>query len=400
MNRALLHNQVQNYINSNWDKDLYQLALKAPSFPDVSNTELFNQLKAKSKARTKLPTWFNCHQIYYPSSVSMEQCSSEVTAEYKASLVNGALLIDVTGGFGVDDHYFSFVFDRVVHCELDTDLSTIVAHNTEILERSNISCQSLDGLAYLRNIDQPVDCIYLDPSRRSKGNQRVFLLEDCIPNVIEHVPLLLEKAPTVLIKLAPLLDITAVIKELRQVREVHVVATRNEVKELLFLLGDQQEESIPIHTINIETDYTHRFSSTLKTDQKARYGPIDQFLYEPNSAILKAGFFNEVSVELNLIKLNINSHLYTSNYLIDFPGRKFKVLQVYSYQPKAIKKLYKGRSFHIIARNFGDSVAGIRKKTGILEGDEGYLIFTSDNNNKRVVIHCDRIQGGDFSRLN
>ena len=181
----LLQPEIQDFINKNLNEDTSKLAFKKNPFPEVNYSVLINQIIAKKKAKDKLPTWFSNENFIYPEKISIEQTSSETTAKYKASLVSGEKLIDCTGGFGIDDYYFSKQFQSVIHCELNADLSQIVKHNFEILKASNIKCYQGDSTEILKQLNQKFDCIYIDPSRRNDAKGKVFMLADCLPNVVD-----------------------------------------------------------------------------------------------------------------------------------------------------------------------------------------------------------------------
>ncbi|MGX1930547.1 THUMP-like domain-containing protein [Flagellimonas sp. 2504JD4-2] len=366
--------------------------LKKPIFEGISQKELSEQLEAKKKCKEKLPTWFNTASIYYPNKLNIEQTSSEQTAAYKAGLVDGKMLLDVTGGFGVDSYFFSKKIDTVFHCEINPDLSEIGAHNFQILGRKNISCISKDGIEYLRESSQNFDWIYIDPSRRSDHKGKVFLLKDCIPNLPMHLPAIFEKTDNVLVKTSPLLDISQGLKELDFVKEVHVVAVRNEVKELLFVLEKGFADDISIKTVNLIQDNEETFQFVFHQEQEATttLGSPETYLYEPNAAILKSGGFKSIANTLAVKKLHQHSHLYTSTHLIDFPGRKFKIEQVLPYSKKTLKDTGFGK-VNITTRNFPTSVAELRKKHKIKDGGEHYLFFTTDSNDKLIVLVCKKI---------
>jgi len=386
LNPAILHENVQEFISNNLKTDLTKLILKGSPFDTVTVQELATQIVSKKKSAKKLPTWFACTNIYFPAKISIEQSSSEITARYKAALVSGASLIDITGGFGVDDYAFSKQIKEVTHCEINSDLSTIVAHNYKQLEVKNIRTLSGDGIEYLKNTSTNFDCIYIDPSRRNEEKEKVFLLKDCLPNVPENLDFLFSKSNTILIKNSPILDITSTINELTFVKEIHIVAVHNEVKELLFLLEKDHTKSIQIKTINFQKDAQQEFQFTIDKAVVSNYSEPLTYLYEPNAAILKSGGFHQISQQLDVFKLHQHSHLYTSTKRIEFPGRVFKIEQVIPYDRKQLKKILKDGKANITTRNFPETVAQIRKKTKIKDGGLHYLFFTTDLNNKSVVI--------------
>ncbi len=183
VNKDLLDTEIQSFITKNVGNDIAKLALVKNPFPTMDWIEILNQIAGKTKAKDKLPTFFNTENIIYPSKISVEQTSSEKTAAYKATLVSGDNLIDLSGGFGVDDLYFSKRIKQVVHCEINLELSEIVKHNFESLQVTNIQCLTGDSLTILKSLNQKFDWLYIDPSRRNEAIGKVFMLKDCLPNV-------------------------------------------------------------------------------------------------------------------------------------------------------------------------------------------------------------------------
>ena len=388
MNKALLNPEIQQFITDNLKSNITKLILKGSPFKYVSVQELANQIVAKQKSEHKLASWFSTENIYYPPKISIEQTSSEITAAYKNNLVSGNSIIDITGGFGVDCFYFSKKFKEVIHCEINEDLSEIVKHNYQKLQVKNITTFSGDGLEYLKNHKAKFDCIYIDPSRRNDLKGKVFLLNDCLPNVPENIDFLFTKTNQILIKNSPILDITSTINELKFVKEIHIIAVNNEVKELLFLLEKEYSDPIKIRTVNIGKKEIQTFNFNYKEAVNSEYSEPLTYLYEPNAAILKSGGFHEISQQLKVFKLQQHSHLYTSDEIIDFPGRTFKIENVLSYDKKKVKKLVVENKANITTRNFPKTVAQIRKETKIKDGGNSYLFFTTHNTNDYIVISC------------
>ncbi len=388
MNRSLLHKEVQAFIRSNEGTDLQTLVLKGSPFPGIESKELAEQIQSRSKCKAKLPTWFQTEGIYYPKKIHVEQSSSEITASYKAGLVTGSELIDLTGGMGVDSFYFSKKVAQVTHCEVDRELHEIAEHNFKALGACNVHCHHVEGIQWLQEQSRSASWLYVDPSRRDTKKGKVFLLEDCQPDVTRHQELLFGSADNLLLKLSPMMDIQAACRQLRFIRQIHVVAVDNEVKELLLLLNKGYEGKIQVHTINFTKNGVERFEAPQSANVRSSYSDPLKYLYEPNAAILKAGFFNEVSDQLNVYKLHDNSHLYTSNDLIEFPGRRFLVQAHGKYDPKRLRREYPLAKANITTRNFRESVAAIRKRSGIAEGGDDYLFFTTGPDNRALVIHC------------
>jgi len=391
LNPSILTEKVQQFIDNNLNKDITKLILAGSPFKNINIQELANQITSKAKCKKKLPTWFNTKQIFYPKKINIEQTSSEITALYKSNLVSGDYLLDVTGGFGVDSYYFSKKVKNVIYCDLNEKLTKIVKHNYKKLGVEDIEVNYIDGLNYLKQTNLKFNWIYIDPSRRNELKGKVFLLKDCSPNVPINIDLLFEKATNILIKVSPLLDITSIKNELKNIKEIHVIAVKNEVKELLIWLKPNYSKPIVIKTTNIKNTEIIHFDSEFKSHLKSTFSEPLTYLFEPNNAILKAGLFNVVSHKLNINKLHVNSHLYTSNKLINFPGRKFKILNILSFDTKKLTKFIPEKKANITTRNFPLSVAQIRKKIKFLEGGKHYLFFTTNFKNKPIVLHCKKI---------
>ena len=361
-------------------------------FPLVKWTSVIEQIECKQKSETKLPHWFRTANIVFPQKISIEQTSSEITAAYKSTLIEGESIIDLTGGFGVDAFYFAKKFTSLIHCEINDELSKIVAHNFQQLGVRNVQCFADDSETVLKSMDKKFNWIYIDPSRRSDFKGKVFMLKDCTPNVPELIDHYLLFSNKILIKTAPILDITAGLQELKFVKSIHVVAVNNEVKELLWEISKENDAPTVIHAVNIRDKSVENFQFNLgSTNVFASYGLPQKYIYEPNSAIMKSGGFDEVSVQFGLDKLHANSHLYSANELIPFPGRIFKIMQIIPYQKKEMKAVLEGKKANVSTRNFPDSVEQIRKKWRILDGGDLYCFFTTELNNNKIVLLCSKI---------
>jgi hypothetical protein len=392
LNTSLLSANIQEFISKNSGATMAKLALQKNPFPSIDWILILNQIEAKTKAKDKLPTWFLTENILYPSKISVEQTSSEKTAAYKASLISGKTLIDLTGGFGVDDYYFSQKFKVVAHCEINEDLSDIVQHNFQQLGVKNCFCYAGDSAHTLKESDLKWDWIYIDPSRRNDAKGKVFMLKDCLPNVPDSLDFYFEKADSILIKTAPLLDISAALSELKFVKNIHIIALENEVKELLFEIHNQYSGSIAIKTANILKDKIETFEFILDDEKELpSYHLPQKYLYEPNSAIMKSGGFDQVSTRFQINKLHKHSHLYTSEDLIDFPGRVFEIEKTIPYNKNEMKIALANEQANISTRNFPDTVENIRKKWKIKNGGNRYCFFTTDKNDHKIVLICTKI---------
>ncbi len=388
MNKNILKSGPQEFIEKKWNADSLSVLLKKPIFPDVSQKELAEQLEAKKKCRTKLPTWFKTPAIYYPKKLHIEQSSSEQTAAYKTELVSGKTLLDLTGGLGVDSFYFSKKISRVFHCEVNTDLSKIACYNFKVLGARNISCHSEDGMTFLQNSKDRFDWVYLDPSRRNEIKGKVFRLSDCMPDIPKYLDSIFDKSDTILLKTAPLLDIKQGMLELEYVKEVHVVGIKNEVKELLWVLEKDYSDPVVIKTINFTNGRVEAFNFLHSEEYftQSTFGSTETYLYEPNAAILKSGGFKVVGERYGLKKLHLNSHLYTSSNLRDFPGRRFLITSCLGFSKKNLRDL--PRKANITIRNFPETVSSLRKKAQIQDGGDIYLFFTTTMGEKKIILVC------------
>jgi hypothetical protein len=387
----LLTTDIQFFITQNIGKNASTLALQKNPFPTIDFKLILNQIEAKSKAKDKLPTWFATPNIIFPTKISVEQTSSETTARYKAALVSGNALLDASGGFGIDDYYFSKKIKKVIHCELNSELSTIVSHNFNALQTNNVQCITGDSTDILNKLNQQFDYIYIDPSRRNDQKGKVFMLNDCLPNVPVLQDFYFNFTSNILIKTAPLLDITSGLNELKNVKSIHIVAVDNEVKELLWEIEKNYVNPITIKTVNFSKKNTELFDFQLNNSNFSIYSLPQKYLYEPNSAIMKSGGFIEVANHFKLEKLHVNSHLYTSGNLIDFPGRIFEIIQSIPYSKNEMKNVLQGTKANITTRNFPDSVETIRKKWKINDGGNVYCFFTTDKNDNKIVLLCKKI---------
>ena len=391
MNSKISSKEVQDFIDNNLSSDIHKILLKDSPFSEVTSKELVEQIESKAKANQKLPIWFSTANIYYPNKLNLSQTSSEVTANYKAKLTIGETLIDITGGFGVDTFYFSKRFKKVIHIEKNRELSKIAQHNFAQLGATNIKSINDDGIKFLKSISERIDWIYLDPSRRDGNNKKVYFLQDCEPDVTLHLDYLLSKSENILIKTGPLLDISIGIAQLKHVKTIHIISIENEVKEILWVLKKEYNDEINIKTIDFSKGKENIFQfmfNELK-ESNVEYSEPLRYLYEPNVSIMKSGAFNLIGEKYGLKKLQEHSHLYTSENLIPFPGRKFIIEKVIPYSKKELKKLSPQQA-NITTRNFPESVNEIRKKSKLKDGGDSYLFFTKDLNEKLLTISCSK----------
>ncbi|QIK61014.1 SAM-dependent methyltransferase [Dysgonomonas sp. HDW5A] len=389
---------TQQFILEHESDDIRQLALKAKSYPDIDMPIAIKQIAGRQIAKHKIPSWYQCENIIYPKHLSMEQCSSEATALYKAALCKGDILIDLTGGLGVDFSFMAKNHKQAYYIETQHELTELAQFNFNTLNLNQSKVIQDDAVSFLNSFEGIADTIFIDPARRNDTGKKTVLIEDCTPNLLEIDNLLTTKAQRVIIKLSPMLDITLALNSLSNVTEVHIISVNNECKELLFIKDKvRKDEDIQLICINLLTNkkdasftFTKAEENTLSishTDEPKRY------LYEPNSSILKAGAYRSLGARYGLMKLHPNSHLYTSDTLIDsFPGRKFQIKEVISPNKKEIKAHFKDiTQANIATRNYPFSVADIRKQTNLKEGGTDYIFATTLANEKKVLILCQKV---------
>ena len=392
MDKTLLSAEIQEFIALNINADVTKLALQKNKFPTTNWTAILNQITAKQKTKSKLPTWYKTSNIYYPSKISVEQTSSEKTAEYKSKLISGSSLIDLTGGFGVDDFYFSKKTNHVTHCEINQELYEIVKHNFKHLNTTNVEFFAGDSSETLKNLNRKFDWIYIDPSRRNDAKGKVFMLKDCLPNVPELLNFYFEFADNIMIKTAPILDISAGLSELDNVKTIHIIALENEVKELVWILKKKYSKTIEIVTCNLTKNTADEFTFEFVNSSVSNYSLPKKYLFEPNAAIMKSGAFDEITSQFEVEKLHQHSHLYTSDFLIDFPGRAFEIENSFEFSKQNMKSFLENKKANITTRNFPETVENIRKNWKIKDGGNVYCFFTTDINNNKIVLLCAKLK--------
>ncbi|WP_045688422.1 class I SAM-dependent methyltransferase [Hymenobacter sp. AT01-02] len=387
---------ARQYVVEHLHDDPAKLALQARRYPGLPVPDLVRQIQARQKARPKVPIWADNPDLIFPPTLSVEQASSARTAAFKASLVQGQRLADLTGGFGVDAAHFAATIPEVHYVERNAALANVVRYNLEQLGIQNVQCHAEDAVAFLKSTPDTFDWLYLDPARRDTAARKIFRLQDCEPDVLRLLPLLLHKSRSVLLKTSPMLDIEQALHELRQVRRLWVVAVDNECKEVLYELGAEPAVDPERFTINLRRDGTQqefRLNRAREGRAIARYAEPQQYLYEPNVAILKAGGFRSVGTAFELLKLHQHSHLYTSDTLRpEFPGRIFRIRAVERYDAQALRThLGPEVRAHVTTRNFPDTVAEFRHRTGIREGGELYIFATTNLEGKLMTLVCEKL---------
>ena len=426
-----INEPTQQYIAEHSEDDVSHLALHPSKDPHVDMAVALQQIAGRQKAKEKLPEWYATEGILYPKKVSMEQCSSSQTAEYKASLVKGDSFADFSGGFGVDTAAFAKKFTKGYYVEPQEELCEIFQHNCKVLDISNVEIINgtlEDNLAAVTQVDM----IYLDPSRRDTHGRRVVSLTDCTPNLLEWKTALLERCNILMVKMSPMIDIFQTLRDLPETYAVHVVAVEGECKEVVFLLKTENEtvngtrRDAPWHvsttgmnehkistTGTIERDIprtnptiiaidinktTTRVETTLQTERTTPpriATELGTYLYEPNTAVMKAGIFNALSQQFQISKLAKNTNLFTADELHeDFPGRVFRIEAVHEFHPrKTAKALSHLASASIAVRNFPLSAEELRKTLKIKDGNACYLFGCTLWDGKKIILQTQKKQG-------
>ena len=432
-----MNQATQDFIRQHQDDDVRQLAFLGSKYPEVDMPFALDQIRGRKMARVKLPRWASLEGIIYPPHISMEQCSSESTALYKAELAarllglpasssgtemkaeNEIEFVDLTGGFGVD---FSYIAARLgvksMYVERQAHLCEAAKENFGRLGLKNAIVKNGDGIEILHSFhpkkkdaasaddslgityDQPLSLlktklglklIFIDPARRDDAGNKVVSLKDCTPDVTILQEEMLSKADYVIIKLSPMLDWHRAISELSHVREVHIISVNNECKELLLVLSARNMgENLRIYCINDAQSFVCEESDMETSSVKIAPSTLEemQYLYEPNASLMKAGCFGVLSGRYDARMLSKNSHLFVSQAPIEaFPGRSFHIIAVSSFNKKELKRHLSGiTKANIATRNFPLSVAELRKRLKLKDGGETYIFATTLSDESHVLV--------------
>ena len=396
-----LTEETWRFIHNHRKDDVRYLALQAKKYPDVDMAEAVVQISGWQIAEKKLPLWAKIDGILFPRHLSMEQCSSEFTAQYKSTLASGGTMVDLTAGLGVDCSFLARNFDTVHYVERQEELCELARNNFPRLGLNHICVHNADGVEYLHDM-QPVDCIFMDPARRDSNGGKTVAISDCEPDVCALEELLVEKAGMVMVKLSPMLDIFSALRDLHYIRSVHVVSVNNECKELILILSKHHmtdnitENKVSISCEQLVNNSVGQHFTFAYEDEKNAVGRwadnVMNYLYEPGAALLKAGPFRLLSERYEVQQLSANSHLYTSAQMVDFPGRRFCVEGVSGFGKKELKSFLSGVSqANITIRNFPSTVADLRKKLKLKDGGELYLFATTLRDGSKVLVKCRKV---------
>ena len=410
------------FIREYRERDIRQLALQANRFPDVDMPYALDQIQGWQIARRKLPKWAACDGVIFPPHLSMEQCSSEPTAQYKLNLamewttLNSELstqncrrqqfktqnskfktstrMTDLTGGFGVDFSFTSCAFAAATYVERNEQLCHIVEHNLPLLGLNNATVVCADAVEYLSTVE-PQTMLFLDPARRDEHGAKTVMLADCTPDVVQLLPKLLEKSRFTMLKLSPMLDWHKAVDDLHgTVREVHIVSVGGECKELLLVLSKVVESELKVYCADLSTasDTSSLFVYTPGSSAPVANSKLktqnSKFVHEPNASIMKAGCFDELAAAYGVSPVSRNSHLFLSDEPVDgFPGRSFVVERVTTMNKGELRKALAGiAKANIATRNFPLSVAELRKRLKIKDGGDVYIFATTTAEGEHLLL--------------
>lgn len=386
-----LTEEIRAYIQLHREEDVRSLALKRGVFSPEQHQFAIQQISGWQTAKEKVPSWAATEELLYPVHLSLEQCSSEVTAQFKASLMeHGESFADLTGGMGVDFSFLSRKFQRSLYVEQNPELCELAEHNFKILQLSGFHVLNSTFEQCLPQMP-PVEVIYLDPARRDGAGRKVVSISDCSPNLSEWKSLLLEKSHDIWVKYSPMLDISLAVNELENVSELYVISVQNECKELLFHLTREKSDDLQIVCVDLKKNgektvfklkKREEFDSPLHLAED-----VGRYLYEPNTSLMKAGAFKILTEKFPLEKLAVSSHLYTSDEKIEtFPGRRFKIESVFSLSKNEVKEnLSDCGKANISVRNFPMTVDQLRKRLKITDGGDLYLFATTIGEKKKII---------------
>ena len=386
MNEATLE-----FIRIHADEDVRQLAFLGKKNPEVDMAYALDQIAGRQKARVKIPSWASIDGIVYPPHISMEQCSSEQTARYKARIAgNGEKIVDLTAGFGVDMAFMSAGFKQAVHVEMQPQLCAISSENYKHLGLNHVQVVCSDGVGYLHQMEH-ADLIFIDPARRDQHGARTYGIADCTPNVLEIIDEMLQKADRVMIKLSPMLDWQKTVADVGNVSQVHIVSVGNECKELLLEVKNGKGEKVKVFCVNDDQVFSYEIGE-LHSFTPSPLHPFT-FLYEPNASVMKAGCFNLISHRFGITQPDANSHLFLSDKLVEgFPGRRFVIERVSTMNKRELKEALAGiDKANVAVRNFPLSVADLRKRLKLKDGGDVYIFATTDAKKGHLVMVCRKI---------
>lgn len=388
----MTNSKTLQFIQEHQNSDVHKLALKKRIDVDIDYEFAYRQLAGRQKIKLKLPSFYQTNGLIYPPQLNIEQCSSESTALYKKNLCEGELMVDLTGGFGIDFYYLSLKFKKAIYIEQNKELCEVVAHNLKLLKCENVEIINAKAQNILQELPF-LDLVYIDPARRNKSGGKTVFITDCEPDITVLYEKILKKTNTLLVKLSPMLDISAALSEMKSIHEVHIISVANECKEVLLVFKPIPVSKIKYLAINILANKTDIFEFNKEGEQNTNCNyatDLQKYLYEPNSSILKAGAFKTITSKYDIFKLHKNTHLYTTNTLIsNFQGRVFEIIEIKGNSKKDIadiKIVYP--KANISTRNYPLKPDELKKKIGIADGGDIYIFACTINNDSKVLIIC------------
>ena len=385
---------LQGVVRQNIKVDVNEFLLKNSAKLEKKDLHwVGKQILSRQKCKIKLPSWFDNFDLILPPPLSIEQSSSFKTAQYKANLFSGNSFADLTGGMGIDCLALSKNFKKGIYFELQNQVAAVAEYNFEKLGVNSIEVLNVNSVEYLNQNNPKFDLIFIDPARRDENQKKVFQLSDCEPNLIENLGLLLKSSDKILIKASPLLDLSLSIKQLKFIEKIHLLAVENETKEILIEISKGFNSPIQVFTVNFTKSNEQKFDFIFKNEASVPvlFSEPMNYLFEPNAAIMKSGGFKSVAQKLELKKISIHSHLYTSNEYVEFPGRVFKVENCTKVDTKSIKMLIPSGKANLTTRNFPMKVEELRKKLKLEDGGEDYIFATTDSKNNKLLIICRKL---------
>ncbi len=372
-----------------------RLALTLSSQKHPHAAFILQQAEGWQRMSRKVPAWTTVEGIVFPPRLALEQCSSQKAAEYKASVVRrlfpdgGGRMADLTGGMGVDFSFMAPIFRQAVYVERKEELCETARHNFPLLGLNHAEVVEGDGTDYLRQMPSGADFLFIDPARRSSSGGKVVLIEDCEPDLCALQHELLAKSRYVMAKLSPMLDISAALRSLPSVSEVHIVGADGECKELLLVMqASGGEPTFFVHEGETNIKFTRS-----EEDVCAEYATaVEDYLYEPGAAVMKAGAFKWLCKAYGVKKLHPNSHLYTSSQKIEgFPGRTFRTKRIYGFDKQSLKALQADcPKANLSIRNFPGRVDALRKKLHLKEGGDQFIFATTTADNQHILVVCEK----------
>lgn len=384
---------VQEFLQKHEHDDVSTLILKYGNVDGVQMSVIANQIDGRRKAREKIPLYYNTRGVIYPPGINMEQCSSEATARFKATIVHKLIsdrqsFIDLSGGFGVDTLFIGYEFKEGAMVEPDEILLDISAHNHSLVGIRHINYENIKAEEFFNKGAKNYSLFYIDPSRRSRSHRKVYSLKDCIPDVTVLLDKIFQQSKYLLLKASPLLDITQGLTEIPFTSNVYIVSVNNECKELLFFAQKGFSGVVTITASNIaREDTSYSFTVTDEQEATASFSDPLRYIYEPNAALLKAGAFKLIGLWFNLHKLAPSTHLYTSEELVrNFPGRTFEIRAFVKPRAKLLKQYYPDGKANITVRNYPMSVHDLKIATGLQDGGDKFLIGFSGQTKKFLAV--------------